>query len=273
MRVVAISYVAVLVIVPLGVVVYRTFKPGMGPLLNLFDDPQTVHALELSAEVAVAAVVLNTVFGVGMALLLTRSEFRGRGLLNALVDLPVSVSPIVVGLALVLVYGGQGWFAPVLHHAGLQVIDSTPGIVMATVFVSMPLVVRSVAPVLVEAGTDAEQAAASLGAGALTQFRRITFPVIRSAMAYGVVLGLARCLGEYGAVLVVSGNVEGRTETATLRISNLYDADFQPNQAYALTFLLLVITLTAIVVITTLRRRSETAGPTKRPPMERAGVA
>lgn len=256
LRVVAILYVGIMVLVPLGFVTYRTFRPGFGTVTETLRDPQTIHALKLSVEIALWAVALNTVFGVGVAILLTRYRFPGRRVLNALIDLPVSISPIVVGLALVLVYGGQGWFGPVLSGLGLQIIDSVPGMVIATVFVSLPLVVRSVAPVLAQAGTEPEQAAASLGAGALAQFRRITLPLIRPALAYGVVLSLARCLGEYGAVLVVSGNIEGQTETATLRVDNLYSADLQPNQAYALTFVLLVLTIAAIVGITVLRSRA-----------------
>ncbi|MBO0730963.1 MAG: sulfate ABC transporter permease subunit [Acidimicrobiaceae bacterium] len=257
LRAIALLYVGILVVLPLAIVTYRTFRPGLHPLGAVFTDPNTIHAIELSIEIAIWAVVLNTVFGVGMALLLTRYRFPGKALLGAFVDLTVSISPIVVGLALVLVYGPQGWFGGVLGHLGYRVIDSTPGMVLATVFVSMPLVLRAVAPVLIEAGTEAEQAAASLGAGAFAQFRRITLPAIRSAIAYGLVLSLARALGEYGAVLVVSGNIEGRTETATLRISNLYETEFQPDQAYALTFVLLVIAIIAIIVVSILRRRAE----------------
>ncbi len=165
LRAAALLYVGIMVLIPVGVVVYRALRPGLATLGDTLTDPQTIHALELSVEIALWAVLLNTVFGVGMAILLTRYYFPGRRLLSAIVDLSVSISPIVVGLALVLVYGGQGWFAGPLSTLGLQVIDSVPGMVMATVFVSLPLVVRAVAPVLSQAGTEPEQAAASLGAG------------------------------------------------------------------------------------------------------------
>src|SRR5690606_25546323 len=173
--------------------------------------------LQLTVRVAVIAVVINTVFGVGVSLLLVRYEFPGKRLLSALIDLPLSVSPIVVGLSLILVYGGRdGWFGPGLQDAGFQVIFATPGIVLATVFVALPLVIREVVPVLEEVGVEQEQAAHSLGAGAWATFRRITLPSIRWAVVYGVVLSLARSLGEFGAVKVVSGNVLGQTRTATL---------------------------------------------------------
>jgi sulfate transport system permease protein len=257
LRTFVLLYVGILVLVPLALVIWRAFEPGWRSFTNALQDPGTVHAFELSFEIAVIAVVINTVFGVGLALLLTRFRFPGQGLLSAFVDLPVSISPIVVGFALTLVYGRFGWFGTPLADLGIQVIYTVPGMVLATVFVSLPLVVRAVAPVLAEAGTDQEQAARSLGANALTRFRRITLPTIRAAIAYGVVLSLARCLGEYGAVLVVSGNIEGQTETATLRISNLVTEDLRPNDAYALTFVLVTAAILAILAITLLRRKVE----------------
>ncbi len=164
----------------------------------------------------------------------------------------------MVGLALILVYGNQGWFGSSLDRLGIQVVNAAPAMVLATVFVSLPLVVRAVVPVLEQAGIEQEQAARSLGAGALTRFRRITLPTIRAALAYGVVLSLARCLGEYGAVLVVSGNISGQTETATLRIDNLYEYDTTSGAhaaAYAVTFILVAAAVFAIVAMTILRRR------------------
>lgn len=257
LRAAALLYVGALVVLPLGVVVSRAFRPGLASFAAALADPGTRHALELSVEVAAAAVVVNAVFGIGTALLLARARFPGKRLLGALVDVPVSVSPIVVGLALILVYGARGWLAAPLRAVGLQVIDAMPGMILATAFVSLPLMVRAVAPVLVEEGTDPEHAAASLGADALARFRRITLPAIRSAAVYGLVLTVARCLGEYGAVLVVSGNIAGQTETATIRIDNLYQVDLRPDDAYALTFLLLLVAIAAIVAVTLLRRRAE----------------
>ena len=167
--------------------------------------------------------MINTIFGVGISLLLVRYTFPGRRALNAMVDVPLSVSPIVVGLALVLVYGGRtGLAGRGPRAAGLQVIYAPPGIILATAFVSLPLVIREIVPVLQEIGTEQEQAARSLGASGLQTFARITLPAIRWALLYGVVLSLARSLGEFGAVKIVSGGVAMRTQTATLLVEERY---------------------------------------------------
>lgn len=170
-----------------------------------------------------------------------------------MVDLPLSVSPVVVGLALVLVYGGRGgWFGPALEGAGFEVIFAPPGMVMATVFVSLPLVIREVVPVLEEVGIEQEQAAQSLGAGALQTFRRVTLPTIRWAVVYGVVLSLARALGEFGAVKIVSGNLVNQTQTATLVVEQKYQ-DFEQASSYVTAFILAAASVVCIVVVSLLR--------------------
>ncbi len=257
LRVVVVLYVGILVLVPLGIIAYRTFKPGLTEFFDALSDPNAVKAFEVTGVVAGLAVLIDIVFGVGAAILLARYRFPGRRLLSALIDLPVAVSPIVVGLALVLVYGTSGWFGGSLDGSPLQIINAKPGMVLATVFVSLPLVVRAVVPVLEQAGMDQEQAAASLGANAFQRFVRITLPTIRVALAYGAVLSIARCLGEYGAVLVVSGNVEGDTQTATLRIGTLVDGEQDVNSAYAIAFVLVLAALAAIIVSAYIRRRRE----------------
>jgi sulfate transport system permease protein len=205
----------------------------------------------------VIATAINTVFGVGVSLLLVRSEFPGKRVLSSLIDLPLSVSPIVVGLALVLVYGGRdGWFGPTLDSWGLRIIFSTPGIIMATAFVALPLVIREVVPVLKEIGTEQEQAARSLGASAGQTFWRITLPGIRWAVVYGVVLTLARSLGEFGAVKVVSGNVLGETRTATLAVEEKY-LNFDQEGAYAIAFLLASVSVICIIIVSILRARAD----------------
>jgi sulfate transport system permease protein len=258
LRVVALLYVGVLVLVPMVFIFWQTFKSGLGDFFDTFKDDNTIHAFRLSLEIAIWAVVINTIFGIAVALLLSRHRFWGRGVLSAFVDLPVSISPIVVGLALILVYGGTGWFGTPLQNAGIMIINNVPGMVLATVFVSLPLVARSIVPVLDEAGTDQEQAAKSLGANAIARFRRITFPTIRAAVLYGVVLSFARCLGEYGAVLVVSGNISGQTETAPLLIGNILNYEPGPvgrAHAYAVAFVLVLVAIVAILAISLLRRR------------------
>jgi sulfate transport system permease protein len=257
LRTVAVLYVGGLVLVPVLVILYRTFHPGLAAFLDALKDPNAQHAFQVTAIVAGSAVVINTVFGIAVALLLARYRFPGRRLLSAFIDLPIAVSPIVVGLALVLVFGTTGWFGPFLERNGVPVIGAKPGMILATAFVSLPLVVRAIVPVLEQTGMDQEQAAASLGANALDRFRRITLPTIRVALTYGVVLSLARCIGEYGAVLVVSNNIEGVTETAPLRISNLVENEQNTTSAYAVTFVLMMIAFVAILVSAWIRRRQE----------------
>ncbi|MCR4514633.1 sulfate ABC transporter permease [Aeromicrobium sp. 50.2.37] len=257
LRVVAIVYLGLLVVWPVALVVTNTFANGLDSLRGLFEDPDMVAALQLTAVAALCATALNLVFGVGISMLLVRTEFPGKRLLSAVLDLPLSVSPIVVGLALVLVYGGRdGWFGPTLEGWGIQIIFSTPGIVLATAFVALPLVIREVVPVLREIGTEQEQAARSLGANAWQTFWRITLPGIRWAVVYGVVLTLARSLGEFGAVKVVSGNILGETRTATLAVEEKY-LNFDAEGAYAIAFLLASVSVVCIVVVQVLRSRAE----------------
>jgi len=253
LRFVAAAYLLLLVAWPVSLVAKNTFADGFTELRSILEDPDVTHALQLTVQVAIAAVVINTVFGVGISILLVRYEFPGKRLLSPLIDLPLSVSPVVVGLALILVYGGRdGWFGPTLEDAGFQIIFATPGIVLATTFVALPLVIREVVPVLEEVGIEQEQAAQSLGANALQTFRRITLPSIRWAVVYGVVLSLARSLGEFGAVKVVSGNVLGETRTATLVVEEKY-LNFDRGGAYATAFLLAIVSVACIVVVSIIR--------------------
>lgn len=253
LRFFVIVYLFFLVAWPVSLVAQRAFAGGLDNLRGILSDPDVTQALRLTVVVAVAAVVINTVFGLAMSLLLVRYEFPGKRLLSALVDLPLAVSPIVVGLALVLVYGGRdGWFGPTLESAGFQVIYATPGIIMATVFVALPLVIRELVPVLEEIGTDAEKAAHTLGANSWQTFWRITFPAIRWALVYGVVLSLARSLGEFGAVKIVSGNLLGSTRTATLVVEEKY-LNFDKGGAYATAFLLALVSVACIVVVAIIR--------------------
>jgi sulfate/thiosulfate transport system permease protein len=253
LRLIVVTYLFLLVAWPVFLVGQNTFADGLGNLSGIVNDPDVVHALRLTVVVAIIAVVINTVFGVGISILLVRYQFPGKRLLSALLDVPLSVSPIVVGLALVLVYGGRsGWFGPTLESVGIQVIFATPGIVLATVFVALPLVIREVVPVLEEVGDEQEQAARSLGANAIQTFRRITLPAIKWGVIYGVVLSLARSLGEFGAVKVVSGNVLGLTRTATLVVEEKY-LNFDKGGAYATAFLLALVSVACIIVVSIIR--------------------
>jgi sulfate transport system permease protein len=256
LRLIVIAYLVFLVIWPVTLVAKATFSRGLAPVLDALQQPDVIFAFKLTLSVAFWAVLINTAFGIVISLLLVRYTFPGRRALSAMIDVPLSVSPIVVGLALLLVYSGRtGWIGGALESAGLQVIYAPPGMIMATAFVSLPLVIRELVPVLTEIGTDAEQAARSLGASPLQAFLSITLPAIKWALLYGVVLSLARSLGEFGAVKIVSGGVAMRTQTATLLVEERYQ-QFGPENtitAYTAALILALIAVLALVVVTSLR--------------------
>jgi sulfate transport system permease protein len=256
LRVLVVGYLFLLVIWPVVLVAQETFAHGLAPVIDALRQPEVIFAFQLTLSAAFWAVVINTIFGVGISLLLVRYTFPGRRTLNAL-----AVSPIVVGLSLVLVYSGRtGWLGGSLEQAGLQIIYAPPGIILATAFVSMPLVIREVMPVLQEIGTEQEQAARSLGASALQTFARITLPAIRWALLYGVVLSLARSLGEFGAVKIVSGGVAMRTQTATLLVEERYQQFGVENSiiAYTAAFILALIAVVALVVVSSFQPQKGT---------------
>ncbi|GAA3631624.1 sulfate ABC transporter permease subunit CysW [Kineosporia mesophila] len=259
LRIIAVGYVLGLVALPVGTVVQHTFENGLEPVLESLRNPDFQAAARLGVFVAVISVLINTVFGIGISILIVRYRFPGRRLLNAIIDLPVSISPIVVGIALIFVYGTNGWFGPALNSMGIQIIFATPALVLATVIVALPLVVREVIPVLEEAGTEQDQAAQSLGANGFQRFVRITLPTIRWALAYGVVLSLARSLGEFGAVRVVSGSVAGVSQTPTLFVNDAYqEFGAQAEQdAFTAAFLLMCVAVLFIVVIALLRPKEQ----------------
>jgi sulfate/thiosulfate transport system permease protein len=254
LRAAALGYLALLLLIPVGLVIYRTFEPGVGAVWDSVTTPAAISAFWLTLEIAAIAVTLNTVMGVVTALLLVRGRFRGKWIIEALLDLPFAVSPVVVGLSLVLVYGRGGWLADL----PFQVIFSLPGMVLATVFVSLPFVAREVIPVLREVGDEQEQAAATLGASWWQSFWRITLPAIRWGVAYGVILSTARAIGEFGAVSVVSGKVAGETVTMTLLVENRFQ-NFDLAGAYAASALLALIALATLLAMTLLRPRRDDA--------------
>jgi sulfate/thiosulfate transport system permease protein len=223
LRALALGYLAAILVLPCSMIVYKTFQNGVDPVWEALTDPAFVHALRLTVVAVAIAVPANTVFGVLCATALVRGKVnRGAWFFNSAIGLPLALSPVVVGLSLVLVYGKDGWLGRWLVENGLQVIFSTPGIVLATIFVTLPFVVREVVPVLREVGTDQEEASWTLGASRAQTFWRITLPAIRWGVAYGVVLTTARALGEYGAVAVVSGRLAGKTETLTIHVDEQY---------------------------------------------------
>jgi sulfate transport system permease protein len=247
LRAVALGYLALLLGGPVGIVFYRTFEHGIGPAWDAVTTPEAQHAFWLTIQMVVIAVPINTVFGIITAIVLVRQEFRGKALLNAAIDLPFAVSPVVIGLALILVYGQGGWFGWFAEH-GIQIIFSTPGMILATIFVSLPFVVREVIPVLREVGTEQEQAAQTLGANWWQTFWRVTLPAIRWGVGYGVVLATARALGEFGAVSVVSGKIQGQTETMTLFVEQRFQ-QFDLTGAYAASVLLALMAILTLLVM------------------------
>jgi sulfate transport system permease protein len=257
LRFVALGYLAALLAIPVAMVFYRTFEHGVSPAWEAVTTSAAQHAFWLTITMVAIAVPLNTIFGIGMALALVRGRWRGKMVVSAVVDLPFAVSPVVVGLALILVYGNKGWIGTWFADQGVRIIFSTPGMVLATTFVSLPFVVREVVPVLRELGTEQEEAASTLGSSGWQTFWRITLPAIRWGVAYGVILTTARALGEFGAVAVVSGKIEGQTETMTLFVEQRFQA-FDLTGAYAASVVLALLAIAVIGTMTLLDRRKET---------------
>jgi sulfate/thiosulfate transport system permease protein len=239
----AIGYLLLLLLIPVGLVFYRAFQHGVGPAWDAVTTPGARHAFFLTLLIAAIAVPANTIFGVVLSIALVRHRFPGRGLVNALVDLPLALSPVVVGLALLLLYGTGGWLGGFATH-GVRILFAVPGMVLATIFVSLPFVVREVVPVLREIGTEQEQAAAVLGGSPFYVFRRVTLPAIRWGVAYGVVLTMARAIGEFGAVSVVAGP----NRSLTLYVKDQFD-NFDFTGAYAASVLLALIALATVLAM------------------------
>jgi sulfate transport system permease protein len=247
-----------ILVAPLLLVTYRTLIEGASSAWQALSDPDTIHAFQVTLIAVAIAVPLNTIFGVICGLAIVRRRFPGKGLVNAFVDLPLALSPVVVGVALFALYGRTGWFGPFLLGHGIRVLFALPAIVLATIFVSVPFVAREVIPTLREVGNDQEQAAHTLGASGWQTFWRVTLPSIRWALIYGVVLTTARCLGEYGSVAIVSGAIQGQTETATLRVDEEYQ-NLNLSGAYAISLVLAAIAVGVLILMSIARPKERTA--------------
>jgi sulfate transport system permease protein len=247
LRCVALAYICVLVIVPVALILWRALSPGFGEFISSITTPAAVSALQLSLLVVAIVVPLNVLFGVPTALVLARNRFRGKSVLQAIIDLPFAVSPVVVGVALILLWGSAGLFGFVENGLGFKIIFGLPGIVLASVFVTVPFVIREVEPVLHEIGTDQEEAASTLGAQWWQTFWRITLPSIRWGLTYGIVLTIARTLGEFGAVIMVSSNLPGISQTLTLLVSDRYQRGNEYG-AYAVSTVLMSVAVLVLVV-------------------------
>jgi sulfate transport system permease protein len=256
LRVLGLGYILLLLLIPLGFIFYKTFEHGIGPPLDAITSPDGLHALKLTLITVAIAVPLNTVFGIACAILLVRHKFRGNFLIDAAINLPFAISPVVIGLSLFLLYGTTGWFEPALAEAGIKILFSVPGMVLACIFVSLPFVVRETVPVLQEIGTEQEQAASTLGANAWQTFWRVTLPAIRWGVAYGVVLTTARVLGEFGAVSVVSGSISGQTQTLPLFVEKQYE-NFNLPGAFGASVLLALLALMTLLAMNLLKRKED----------------
>jgi sulfate transport system permease protein len=254
LRFLGIGYLALLLLAPLVMIFFKTFEDGIGPPLDAITSPDGLHALKLTLIMVAVAVPLNTIFGIGCALLLVRHRWKGNAIIDGIINLPFAISPIVIGLSLFLLYGAHGWFGPTLAEAGIEILFSVPGMILASVFVSLPFVVREVVPVLQEIGTDQEQAASTLGANGWQTFWRITLPAIRWGVAYGMVLTTARVLGEFGAVTIVSGSISGKTQTLPLFVAKQFE-QFNFAGAYGASLLLAVLALSTLLAMNLLKRK------------------
>lgn len=256
LRTLAFGYLGLLLLAPVAMIFYKTFEHGIGPPIEAMTSPDALHAIQLTLLMVAVAVPLNTIFGVGCALLLVRHRWWGNGVIDGIINLPFAISPIVIGLSLFLLYGNDGWFGPTLSEWGIQVLFSTPGMILASIFVSLPFVVRETVPVLQEIGTEQEQAASTLGANGWQTFWRVTLPAIRWGVAYGVVLTTARVLGEFGAVTIVSGSISGETETLPLFVAKAFE-QFKEEDAYAGAIVLALLALTTLLLMSVGGRKAK----------------
>ncbi len=244
---VSVLFLFVMLVLPLVTVIIESFKKGFGQYLNAVTDADTISATLLTLEATVIAVAINTVFGLFAAWAVTKFHFKGKKVLVTLIDLPVTVSPIIAGLIYVLTFGRQSAVYPFLSAHHLEVVYAVPGIILATVFVTFPFISREILPVLEAQGTDEEEAAAMMGASGLTIFRRITLPHIKWALLYGIVLCAARAMGEFGAVSVLSGHLRGKTVTLPLQVEILF-GDNKFMQAFAVSSILVVLAVVILII-------------------------
>ena len=251
----AIAYLALVLFIPALNVFYQAFKLGVGPFLSNLTEPEFVHAVQLTIVITFIVVPINTVFGLCAAWAIARHQFPGRALVLSIIDLPFAISPVVAGLMIVLLYGRNGWFGPLLEQADIKIIFALPGMVIATAFVTLPFVAREVIPVLEEIGTEQEEAAKTLGANDWQTFWRVTLPSIRWGLLYGLILTNARAMGEFGAVSVVSGNIARQTQTLPLFVEEAYK-QYQTQAAFSAAVLLAGLALVTLVLKEILERKT-----------------
>ncbi len=253
---IATLFLVTVLLLPLVYVLVTAFRDGIGAFVNAITDPYAVSSIRLTIFVTVITVVVNTIFGLFASWLITRYQFRGKNILSACIDLPLTISPIIAGLIYLLTFGRNSILYPLLQKAGIQIVFAVPGIVLATIFVTFPFISREVIPVLTAVGNDEEEAAALMGAGGFYIFRKITFPHIKWALLYGIVLCSARAMGEFGAVSVLSGHLRGKTNTMPLHIEVTYQA-FDFTGAFAMSSVLVAMAIVILIVRNVLEYRGK----------------
>ena len=249
------GFILLFLVTPLLAVFYEAFKKGLGVYFAAFEDSDAQAAIVLTLEVAAMAVTLNTIFGLSVAWAITKFRFHGKQLLITLIDLPFAVSPVIAGLVFILIFGSEGWLGPWCEAHNVHIVFNTPGIVLATCFVTFPFVAREIIPLMQAQGTSEEEAALTLGASGWQIFRRVTLPNIKWALLHGIILCNARAMGEFGAVSVVSGHIRGKTNTIPLHIEILYN-EYQFSAAFAVATLLTLLALVTLVAKALLERFS-----------------
>lgn len=251
-----VGYVGILILLPIFSLILGAIEDGLGAIVSALSQPDVLKAFQLTLSISLVVVVIHTIFGTLTAWVLVRDRFPGRNLVNGLIDLPFAISPVVVGYMLLLLFGRNGLFAPILEPLGIRVAFAVPGMVLATLFVTLPFMIRELIPVLENLGINQEQAAATMGANGWQVFWRVTFPALRWGLIYGVMLTFARSLGEFGAILVVGGGIQGRTETITLYIYRALD-ERQYVGAYSAALILGLISFLAVIGTDLIRRREK----------------
>jgi sulfate/thiosulfate transport system permease protein len=253
---IAIAFLALLLIAPLGAVLAQAFDKGYAEYLKSFADPDTLESIKLTLLTAAIVVPANTLFGICAAWAIAKFEFRGKSLLITLIDLPFAVSPVIAGLVLIMLFGAHGWFGQWLMDRDISIVFAVPGIVLATIFVTFPYVARELIPLMQQQGSEEEEAAITLGAGAWVTFLRVTLPKIRWGLLYGVILCNARAMGEFGAVSVVSGHIRGMTTTMPLQVEILYN-EYNFVAAFAVASLLALLAIVTLVIKTFVEWRAD----------------
>ncbi len=252
----AVGWVLLLLLLPMIAIIVTVARAGFQKVVDTLGQPDVIHAFQLTAVITVITVLITATFGVIVAWVLVRQRFWGRALMNAVVDIPFALSPVTVGLAAVVLFGPGGWFAPFFQARGIHIIYALPAMTLVTIFICIPFTIREVVPVLEEIGLDEEDASRTLGASVWHTFFKVTMPNIRWALAYGVALTTARAIGEIGAVLIVSGLLQGKTETATLFIFRAYE-ERQTAEAYVVALVLAAVSVTLLLLIELFRHRQE----------------